>query len=154
MSLVPYSVIARQVLKPLNPTSGGEQVREVVAIPGGAVNDVPAPGSLRDAIEQASAAAAHGGAAIGVFQSMDGALSLTALGRTTAGGIEPLRFEAGPGMPIGGPYTDRFERTPLGAGRADAPALQAIVGATTFASFTEGETSDLQPIAGPVGIEL
>lgn len=148
-------VIAVQVLEPVSPGEGGEQLREVVAMPGGelAGSRLDAPGNLRDAIRQASTAAASGDGSVGVFQAQSGAFSLVRLGCTDGDGIVPLRFERGPGVPIGSPYTERFERTPAGAGITDAPALQAIVGATTFATFLDGESADLQPLRGPVGID-
>ena len=147
-------VLAVQVTKPLNPALG-EFRHQIVAMPDGGIELAPDGrlASRRDALAAASTAAGRFAGAVGVFQARDGAFSLARLGVVGPSSIAPMQFEQQPDGPIGAPYTARFERTAAGASNDDAPTtLLAIVGATTFASFAEGDVADIQPLAGPVGI--
>lgn len=135
----------------MNPTAPGESRVPVILTPDTPSHPVGSA-SIRDAIVAASQLASSEGSAFGVFQAMgrgqDQGYFLAGLSSVNADTTTtPLAFEHSPPGPVGGPVTDRFELTLEGSGAADGPVLQAIVGASTFASFGNGKDAPIQPLA-------
>jgi len=154
--------IAVQIQRPLNPNSHAEFRSNVVTTGGISMIPEQRPQSFRDAVLAASQFAGSNKVAVGVFENAgrgaDGSFQLSTLGTIGRDGTKPLNFEySGVGDPNGGPVTDRFERTLYGAGATDAPALQAIVGAESFAAFGNGyngRPTSLAALTEPQTIQL
>ncbi|MBC7643783.1 MAG: hypothetical protein H7123_01565 [Thermoleophilia bacterium] len=143
-----HPVIAVQVQKPLNPMSKFEFRTDIYANTSGTVIR---PYNTLDAAFTAAReiATADNGNAVGIFQGRQGVFTLAHLMTDIQGTSSGLNFEPkGANSPIGGPYTDRFERTSFGAGATDAAALQAIVGATRFATFVDGASGEIVSFPG------
>ncbi len=137
---VASDAVAVMVKRPRNPSSTVEFRSDIVVEKGGEIRALQ-PESLQQGIEAARMFVPSAGTAIGVFQSEAGAFHLAKLQQRVDGKLSPLVIDIARRGPIGGPRLDRFEITAYGAGVTDSPALQAIVGATRYASFEGGKVA-------------
>lgn len=140
---IPLNPVATQVFRPMNPHAGGEFHNPISFAP---VFDRPklVKGSLHEAIRAANKLVLKtpsGRDAMGVLQAGEGAFALLKLSSGNALSNEPVVFDAFRSSdPLGGPVTDRFERTAAGKD------LAAIVGARTVATWLTDGTSKIEPI--------
>jgi hypothetical protein len=134
----PGPTVAFQVLRSPNPDRPTEWKKPVYF--GDVLTEGFFKGQIGDAISAASTLAQHNnGQAVGVFSTPgnQGFAFMSLLNAKAA----PLQFELPEGGPAGGPFTDRFERGDL---LHNGPFLQAIVGATSAASFNNTNVAEVE----------
>ncbi len=155
MNISSLPAVAIQVQKPQNPTSPNLIRTPIVELPQPDVLRMPFVGAFKDAVLAANKLVhSSRGAAWGVVQlQTPNNFDFVPLGVESNGAIEPFSFNNfGPDMPIGGAYTERFERT-------DATgAIVAIVGSSQFADLHGGaanrDVASLEELGFKAGIDF